>query len=320
MQSNVFQKKKSTYRPPVVWLSAGFLTLLVIVTAAFLGSCLYSFVHRSDFVIDLYGGNKGNPFWSSKEAEVVTTHSSQLITAGSSADSKKTPGTSNNKIDMDVSDAYQVWMTDSDIDLFHTSYKNADGIVTVESANDDSIVAPGTEGKYTFSVKNTGKKAVDCKVWMETQVDFSFSGIPFQVRLSNSDGWLVGGEDTWENARELNDVSVTEYIPVGKSVDYTMYWRWPFEEDIDMQDTNMGNITATEEMNYTMTIHTQATESVRTSDQDAERNAGTGKESGTVSDGAARTGDTTVIAIWIVLLAASGLIILCTGKKRRVGK
>ena len=318
MQSDVFRKRKSAYFSPAVWLSACCLTLLVLATAAILGSCLYSFVHRSDYVIDLCGGSKTGTFVSSGKSEGVTTHSSQLITTNSSADGKNTASASDGKVAMNVSDASQVWVTDSDIELFHTSYKNADGVVTVESANGDNVVAPGTDGKYTFSVKNTGKKAVDCKVWMETQMDFSFSSLPFQVRLSSSNGWLIGGEEEWESAQELNQVSVTEYIPVGKSVDYTMYWRWPFEDDIDIQDTNMGNITATQEMDYTMTIHTQATESTRKPDQDIDKKTDTGKEGGTTVSGAAKTGDNTVAGFWIGLLTVSGAVILWDIRKKKL--
>ena len=96
-----------------------------------------------------------------------------------------------------------------------------------------------------------------------------------------------------------------------------MYWRWPFEEEIDVQDTSMGNITANQEMNYTMTIHTQAAESVRTSDQDIEKNDA-GEESGSTLVGAAKTGDTTMTGIWFALLAVSGTVILCMRKKRHL--
>ena len=309
MQSENILRRKSSYRAQSVWLSAGFLAILVLVTAAVLGSCLYAYVHRSDYVIDLYGEQRANPFWSSDQAEAVTTHDSQLRTVQSSANGRNTASGSEDLLD--VTDASQVWVTDTDIELFHTSYQNADGIVTVQSGNSDKVVAPGTDGSYHFSVKNTGKKAVDCKVWMETQMDLTFEELPFQLRMSSTNGWLIGGEEDWKYARDVKSVSVTEYIQAGKSVDYTLYWRWPFEEEVEGLDNRVGNATVEQEMNYTVTIHTQATESTRNPAQSAEdgKKADSGEEE-VLTGEAAKTSDGSSVGMWILWLAVSGVIIL----------
>ena len=319
MQSAHMREKKISYRSHSVWLSAFFLTLMVLATAAALGTCLYSFVHRSDYVIDLFGGDTADAQFASQKSPNVNTYSSQLVVTGSSA-SQSRGNDSDSRIDVDASDSTGVWTTDTDIELFHTSYKNADGKVTVRSGNSDKIVAPGTEGSYTFSVKNTGKKAADCKMWMETQMNLTFSDLPFQIRLAGSDGWLIGTETEWKNASELDTVSVTEYIPAGKSMDYTLYWQWPFEEDIDGLDTKAGNITASQGLDYNVTIHTQASESTRGQETTSEA---TEEVQNTEKSGAAgqttesvRTGDATQIWLWMILLAAAAAVILLLSVKR----
>ena len=314
-------QKKTSYRTRTIWLTTFFLTILVFATAAVLYTCLYSFVHKSDFTIPLFTEDIREQSVASQTTSPVITHTSHLITTNASSSSSGSKGKS--QVDMDVSDNAGIWVTDTDIELFHTSYKNADGEVTVRSGNSDKVVAPGTEGSYTFSVKNTGKKDADCKMWMETQMDAALSGLPFQVRLHGSDGWLIGTETEWKDASELDTVSVTEYIPVGKSLDYTLYWQWPFEEDIDIQDTQMGNITAGQNLNYNVTIHTQATESANGQTEDAGKNgkdvavSGNAGSTGTSTE-AARTGDDTQTWLWIVLLVLSAAEILLLKAKRRL--
>lgn len=307
MQSENILRRKSSYRAQSVWLSAGFLTILVLVTAAILGSCLYAYVHRSDYVIDLYGEYQGDSFWSSDQAEMVTTYGSQRKTAQNSAKSKNIA--SGYQDLLDVTDESQVWVTDTEIELFHTSYQNADGIVTVQSGNADKVVAPGTGESYRFSVKNTGKKAVDCKVWMETQMDPAFEKLPFQLRMSGTNGWLIGGEKEWKYARDVQTVSVTEHIQAGKSVDYTLYWRWPFEEEIEGLDNQVGNAAVEQEMKYIVTIHTQASESIRNLEQSTEDGKQADSDEEVISGTAAKTGDGTSVGMWILWLTASGVMI-----------
>ena len=51
-----------------------------------------------------------------------------------------------------VSDSRTVWRKKTDIDLFHFSYENAEGVVTAESGNGEKILAPGTEEMNDFRI------------------------------------------------------------------------------------------------------------------------------------------------------------------------
>lgn len=66
-----------------------------------------------------------------------------------------------------VLDDRKVWNTETPIELFHTSCRNKSDEITVQSRNTQKAVAPGTEGDYTFSLQNSGKRNVQYKVWFD---------------------------------------------------------------------------------------------------------------------------------------------------------
>lgn len=48
----------------------------------------------------------------------------------------------------------------------------------MQSRNTQKAVAPGTEGDYTFSLQNSGKRNAQYKVWFEADSNFSNYEIP----------------------------------------------------------------------------------------------------------------------------------------------
>ena len=56
--------------------------------------------------------------------------------------------------------------------------------ITVQSRNTQKAVAPGTEGDYTFSLQNSGKRNAQYKVWFEADSNFSNYEIPLEFRIS----------------------------------------------------------------------------------------------------------------------------------------
>lgn len=192
-----------------------------------------------------------------------------------------------------VSDSRTVWRKKTDIALFHFSYENAEGVVTAESGNGEKILAPGTEGSYTFSIRNKGKYEADCRIWIETERNERFPNPPFQVRLSRAKGWVLGSRTVWKRIEDLDTCSVTERVPAGDSLDYTLYWRWPFEPDTGEKeiDTQMGNLAEARNLDYKVTIHMQAVQS----------------EKGTGIAAAVGTGDRTNTGGYCLLLAATAM-------------
>lgn len=166
------------------------------------------------------------------------------------------------------SDSNVVWETDTNVNIFSAYYINEDGIITVQSATDEKVVAPGTSGYYRFDLKNTGNVALDFTCLLTTEVVINgaeFENLPIVIRLRDYKGnYLIGSADEWEC---FDKVSMdTHAMTLGKSsyVYYELEWRWAFESEIegsDAFDTFIGNVSADEGVYLTINIETTATQS-----------------------------------------------------------
>ena len=76
----------------------------------------------------------------------------------------------------------------------------------MQSRNTQKAVAPGTEGDYTFSLQNSGKRNVQYKVWFEADSNFSNCEIPLEFRISGSNGWM-DRRGKWLSAEEFSKIS-----------------------------------------------------------------------------------------------------------------
>lgn len=302
------RKHKIEQSRNIVWLTALILAVLVVATISVAGTCIYTYAHRSDCQISLYEGQVREVSTTVKNAAsqkkidpVIKSQAVQYSGEQAKQQSEKSA--------FEVEDTDQVWKTETAIELFQAEYKNADGVVTVKSADGREVIAPGTEGSYTFSLKNTSNLPADYKVWVEAKLTSNITDVPIQTRMSGSDGWLLGGKSTWEQADALNGVATTDTIAAGNSAEYTIYWQWPFEQGEDETDTSLANASVNQEMSYTVTIYTL------TATATGNGNSGSQKHilSGT------KTGDTTKILMWIIALAASSGVIGCLviWKKRK---
>lgn len=324
MPERQLQRIKFHNRERILWPSVVLLTVLVIATAALAVTYLFPFARKSDCEISLYEGQGYSEkqqlakSTASAGSSTVTTSGSTAAASGNGASnhtiagnaSGNTAGSANTGFQ--VSDDQQVWNTDTSIDLFHIRYTNGYGEVSVQGENEEKVIAPGTDGKYTFSLKNTGSGEADYKVWVEASVSSGDLEFPVLTKMKNSSGWLLGSDDTWEGAKDLNGVSTQGQMAAGKSDDYTIYWQWPFEQEEDQRDTALGNLGDGQELTYTVTIHTQA--SMDTDSGAADRSQGT-------SASAVKTGDDTPIIQWILILtlaaAALGMGLYYTKKKEQ---
>lgn len=307
--ANSRKKNRIKNSSSVVWLTAALLTILVIATVSVAGSCLYSYAHQSDCQISLYEGQVKESSGTLKNAvsqkrevasPVVRSQAVHYTSSEAKAQSQKSG--------FEVDDNTQVWKTETVIELFKTEYKNSDGTVTVKSADGSKIIAPGTEGSYTFSLKNASDSDADYKIWVEAELSSNMTGVPIKTRMSSDNGWLLGGKSTWEQAAALNGVSTAETIGAGRSAEYTIYWQWPFEQGTDAFDTGLGDASATtnQEMSYTVTIYT-LTATATDSDEPNQNNQNPVKR---VLD-AVKTGDDAQILLWLIVLAAATGVLLC---------
>lgn len=299
----------------IVWLTAFILALLVVATVSVVGTCIYNYAHRSDCQISLYDGQikedagvvKNNAASQKKADSVVQSVATQYSGQEARQESEKSA--------FEVKDEEQVWKTQTAIELFKADYKNADGVVTVKSADGSKVIAPGTEGSYTFSLQNTSDAAADYKIWVEAELSSNMTGVPIETRMSSENGWLLGGKNTWAQAEALNGVATSETIDAGRTAEYTIYWQWPFEQGNDAADTGYANAEASadQEMSYTVTIYTltaAATESVDQNQSDHPQKSFLQ---------AVKTSDTMQTVAWIIVLVCAagvlfGMLIL---KKRK---
>lgn len=219
-----------------------------------------------------------------------------------------------NKTGFSASDKNTVWSTETDVEIFKIHYDdNGDGHYTVNSERGDNVFAPGTGNDYSFTLKNTGSKSLDYKLWFEAYYKGT-NGlmIPVVVRLTNDDGYMIGSDTKWEQPEVLNSTSEAGVIAAGKIKDYTLQWQWPFERGTgdalktnDTYDTMLGNKAVNEDLELHIVIHTRA-------ELDENESAPGGKSEGV------KTGDPNNPTIWIVteVVTLTAILFLLIERKK----
>lgn len=112
--------------------------------------------------------------------------------------------------------------------LFETIY-DSDGV------NQDSdvvlgFIAPGTSGKFTFELKNVSE--------VSAQYGINFEALnPSQIPIEYS----IDGSNWYSDITRINIIKNNNTIlDIGSSEEYiTVFWRWPFNSDID-KDTSLA--------------------------------------------------------------------------------
>ena len=146
--------------------------------------------------------------------------------------------------DMDDGSGNLMFSTESEQQLFQAFYASADGSdFSVQSATGAPVVAPGTQGEYTFRINNPD----DFDVFYSVTLDglFSIEGtdhlIPIVVRMKGHDGeYLIGSDYHWEKISKLKSISDAGTLKGKSSRYYTLEWTWPYESDNDELDTMLG--------------------------------------------------------------------------------
>ncbi len=165
-----------------------------------------------------------------------------------------------------LSEDGETWEFDRSIDLFKSTYTNAEGEIIAQSTNGDKIIAPGTENTFYFSLKNMGNISMDFTMTLEGLFALADTELPIEVRLRSGDEWLVGDEDTWLTPDAVGSLALDGTLERGKYMLYTLDWRWPYEGDdaqhqqlADLNDTLIGSEGNISEINFTLNINTVAT-------------------------------------------------------------
>ncbi len=95
-----------------------------------------------------------------------------------------------------------------------------------------SIIAPGSNGKYTFTVQNISDFPMKYEIGFDEE---NLNGVPIEFRLKDSDGYLT---ENWTPATELADIR--EELANNSETGYTLEWQWNFDGD-DELDTAIGS-------------------------------------------------------------------------------
>lgn len=240
-------------------------------------------------------------------------------------------------------DEKKIWSTKTQVDIFSASYKNDQGILTVESENNDKVFAPGTGDSYTFWLKNTGNVPMDYTLEFEALFSPKNVKIPVKAKIKSYNGdWLLGEKDKWGDVLKLNNVEDRATLGVNQYAKYTLDWQWVFERGYDLYDTYLGNRAVNEDLSLTIIIKTVAeantgvsiadntsdsTSSIQSTRPDtANPISSTGQDkdddlsstSFITADQTPKTGDILDLAFYIILAVASilGIFLLLFERKK----
>lgn len=157
-----------------------------------------------------------------------------------------------------ANDSQKVWTDKATVDIFSLSYDET-GSVTVRSADDDKVVAPGTSGNFYFRINNTTTKDMDCSVTVKAWYSNDEYKIPVKAKWVGMDHtYFVGSENAYADVLDLD--GVTDRLTLGGKCyfSYDLMWEWPFEGDDDF-DTMLGNAAVDKDVSLTIEIITYAT-------------------------------------------------------------
>lgn len=158
-----------------------------------------------------------------------------------------------------VEDDKVIWSNNTQVDIFHISYKNGEQQITVNSNDGDKLIAPGTSNSYVFKLSNTGNVALDYEVTVEAFFSPAEVTIPVTARLSRYDGeWIVGDNENFADIPTLDGAQDSATLGAGRYTYYTLDWQWPFESGDDEYDTMLGNRAVDEDLTFTIVINTRA--------------------------------------------------------------
>ena len=299
------KNKKNRHR--IIWLSV--IVLFVLAAAT---SIVYSLI-MNNYLPDDSGAIPLIPETPSQstedntpaESEAPTTETEPEKQEESSAPEKEESSGADNG-DKDgfkknpsaiVYDDDRVWTTNSKFEVFSISDENGEKKITVQSSDEDKVIAPGTEFSYVFKIKNTGNVALDNEVQVNAYITPDDVIIPITGRLSRYDGkWIAGDKENYAEVDELDLAADVTTIGAGKYAYYVLDWKWPFESGDDELDTMLGDMSVTQEITFTLEVTTYSVES-----------PDPGADGGI---GAPQTGDTSNLMLWLSLAIGALFILL----------
>lgn len=132
---------------------------------------------------------------------------------------------------------------DGSVELFRIEYENELGQITVQGANADKVVAPGTAVDYDIRLRNEDEVIVDFV--MTPDVSFlTEDSVPVEFKIVDAHGnYILGSQTQWATASQMNELVHKGSIHPGEVYTYHVSWQWAFEvsQGQDTYDTYLGS-------------------------------------------------------------------------------
>ena len=151
-----------------------------------------------------------------------------------------------------------VWLSETNVDIFKLTYDGENGI-SVQGADGEKAIAPGTTNVYSFTLENTGDVLLDYDMTMEAYVTGTDMKLPVKARVWDyTNRYLIGSDDSMNDVLELNNVEEHSKLSAGRYAIYNLEWEWPYEWGNDEYDTLLGNMAVDDDLRLTIKINTIA--------------------------------------------------------------
>ncbi len=138
------------------------------------------------------------------------------------------------------------------VNIFKTATKDS----LIGKNSESGIIAPGTEGKATITVKNASEVKARFSFSMAESGSSAVKGLPLQFAVKMDDD---SGSVSEEDYKSLADAKL-ENIAINDSSDHTItiYWRWKDASVSDAADTAFGTASVTGTTDYVVDITLKA--------------------------------------------------------------
>lgn len=163
---------------------------------------------------------------SSTISNVTTTPSGTTFIPSNTITNQDTSNKEEQKVEVIDKRTDTSWAQLSTIQLFDTKEK----------------LHPGSEGSYSFYVKNGRDSQVRYQMNISEE-NHEAGNIPLEYQIVDNTGKSVLDQDKWLSANEIKQAWVN--LNTKGIVNYTLKWRWPYEGH-DNQDTTLGNASNSE--------------------------------------------------------------------------
>lgn len=170
----------------------------------------------------------------------------------------------------------------------------------------EKLVAPYSEGSYTFAVLNTSASQ-PLPYTLKLAAD-NPEEIPLVFSLQKNGEYLYGGAD--ENSMiSLTEINFADLQLGGNQTDlYTLHWRWKTYSD--EEDTALGELANEHDLIYKLTVMATGTISDDTLPDDDRKRPDNGGIVQKLRNLGPKTGDDTSIVLWVILTGIALVLII----------